>query len=438
MSAQLHTRALALVLALASSGPHDGERLEELRGVLMRRAASEQRTPAELAVRLAALGPEAIPVLYEQVTGTGLEALIGGEWQPSAWHCRPEEIPGLCAAALERAPAAAVREHIARVLDGEPTFQERLVVLRILGAQGSAAGLALVLRDAAALGELELGRPSVRTTLRAALRAILTGDPAAWVLLEKRIDELEPATCEVLVEAIGESGLARGMDVLARLLTRGRVATGHVAEAMAELEHARPWDLSGRTLAHCSDWLTSRDPRECARAARLAGRLHALEAVPALIELASHADGVVRRCATGALREIAGLPLELDPAGWAAWFEREHDWKDRRWEPLLGTLVAADPGAANEAMRELARHPLYRHESARVLAESLGRLARGVALAACAELERLGSRWALPGLVTGLQLRQPHVRAAAWRALCTLTGEKHELASEPWRALIGP
>lgn len=427
---------MSVLLALAPLVTRGDERLEELRGVLARHVATEERAPSELVARLAALGPAAVPTLYEQVTGRGLEALIGADWQPSAWHCEPEEIPGLCTAALERAPGTAVREHLGRVLDGEPTFQERLIVLRILGAQGSAAGLALVLRDAVELGELELGRPSVRLALRTALRGILVHDAAAWGLLEKRLDKLELATCEVLVEAIGEAGLPRGMDLLARLFARARLAPERIAEAMAELERSRPWDLAGRTLEHCSPWLSSQDPAECARAARLAGRLHALEAVPALIELASHADGRVRRCASAALQEMAGMPLDLDPSGWADWYEHEREWKKECWEPLLARLVAREPGPANEVLRELTRHPLYRHESARALAESLGHQARAVAVAACTELERLGSRWALPGLVEALQASQPQVRAAAWRALCALTGEKRELAIEPWRALI--
>lgn len=412
--------------------------MEEVREVLQRRSRMDGRMPAELVAGLAALGPDSVPTLYGLVTGRGLEALVGEGWQPAAWKCRPEEIPALSAQALERAPMRAVIEHLARALDDEPTDQERLVILRILAGQGSAEGLDLVWRSASELGDLELGRPSVNRALREALVSILRRDRQSWTILEKRFEKLEPAACLALVEAIGAAGQARGMELLARSFTRGSPAPEHIAEAMAELELACPWTLAGRTMEHCSPWLTSRASAECARAARLAGRLHALEALPTLIELASHVDGLVRRCAVDALRTMAGLPLDFDAdaGAWSGWYERELTWKEERWEPLLETLVSDRTGPANEALRELAAHPLFRHEMARTVAESLCEQPRAVALSACTELERLGSRWALPGLVSALEDAQPELRAAARRALCALTGETRELSVEPWRALI--
>ena len=142
-------------LLLLATAPAAAPARSDVRTVLARRAPLETRTPSELADGLAALGPAAVPQLYELATGRGLEALVDGEWLPSAWSCEPEAIAELCANALERAPdAAAVLAHLARALDAKPNDHERLLILRILAGQGSAAGLELVLRSASELGDL--------------------------------------------------------------------------------------------------------------------------------------------------------------------------------------------------------------------------------------------------------------------------------------------
>lgn len=410
--------------------------LQDVRAVLLRRSLHDNRTPAELVTGLAALGADAVPALYGLVTGRELGALCG-DWQPSDWKCLPEEIPVLGAQALSGAPTSVVVEHLARALDQEPNLQERLVILRILSGQGSAEGLDLVWRSAGELEELGLSSPSVARALCDALVAILREDRRSWTSAEQRLEKLAPASLEVLLTAIGEAGQPRGMELLARLFASGSPPRSRVVEAMAELELACPWTLAGRTLEHCSAWLTSPDAAECAHAARLAGRLHALEAVPALIELVSHIDELVRRCAVDALQRMAGLPLDQDANAWSTWHEGELSWRQERWDTLLATLVSGRPGPANEALRELAAHPLFRHEMARSLADSLSQQPRAVALSACAELERLGSRWSLPGLVAVLEGAEPELRDAARRALSAFTGESRERAVEPWRALVG-
>lgn len=408
----------------------------DLRAVLARRSPSDERSPAELAHALADLGSRAVPMLYELATGRGLESLIGEEWLPAAWSCEPERIPELCALALESAPRAAVLAHLADVLDGGPTYHERLVILRVLAGQGSGEGLELVLRSARELGDLELLRPRVRLALRAALSSILRGEPRSFERLLARLDTLESALCEVLVEAIGEAGRRQGMLVLTRLLESGQVTRGRVVEAMAELESMRPWDLGGQTLASCGPLFRSPDASERALVARLVGSLHSIESIPDLLLLASDSDALVRRCALGALADMANQPFDPEVEVWESWYLREQAWQEAHWSGLLETLVALQPGPANEALRELTRHPLYRHEAARAIAESLREQPPMVALAACAELENLGSYLALPGLVAALEEGHAQLKAGAWRALRRLTGQERPLSMELWRAWI--
>lgn len=428
------TRRVTLVLALAAFAPLGGP--GPLRKVLRRQAAHDQRTQVELVAGLAALAPDAVPELYALALGRNLDELTGEEWVAEQWLCGPDEMPGLALQALTRVPVKVLNGHLELALASDPPEPERLVMLRLLAAQGSAEGLALALRIGAELGEFDLERPSVGTAVREALTAILLRDARAFPALERDVDALPPVLAALVVEAVGDTGRAQGMRSLARLFGREAPASELVAEAMARLERARPWELQGRTLARCATWWDSQDPARRACMARLAGSVHALDAVPDLIEKLGDSDALVRRCAVDALQSMSDRPLGADEPAWAAWYARELAWEDARWDALLETLVSGAPGEANEALRELAQHPLYRHEAARVIADSLDEQGQLVALAACAELHRLGSRMALPGLVTALEGTQPKLRAAVWRALRGITGEEREISVASWRNWI--
>lgn len=414
----------------------DGEPYGELRAVLRRRSATDGRGGEQLVHDLVALGPGAIPELYALAVGRDLEVLVGASWEGAAWCCGPEEIPGLCARALGAAPSAAVLVQLARALEAGPALPERLTLLRLLGEQGSADGLELLVRMASELGALELSSPRGRAALLDASLAILRGDVRSFALLEHYLDAFEPSMRAVLVDAIGAAGRRRGMPVLERMLAEEPELEAEILTAMGELEDAHPWELTGRTMTHAARRLHAQDAAERALAARLVGAVHGLEAIPELIQLLNDDDAIVRRCAESSLQRIASVPLGSEAASWEAWLQREEGWREANWTRLSDALVAARPGPANEALRELTRHPLFRHEAALLIAESLVQQQRAVAVAACSELERLGSRWALPGLVKALENGQPQVRAAAWHALRHLTGEDLELSLELWRARI--
>jgi HEAT repeat protein len=356
---------------------------------------------------------------------------------PADWHCQPEEIASLCAQALERVPEGPLLECFKAALERGATFQEHIVQVRVLGARGAAGGLEILLRNATELGDLELGRPSVRATLRTAFSSTLRRDPRAWAPLEEVLLKDTSALDAVLVEALGECAEARGMSLLERLFERGRLAREELAQAMAMLEEARPFDLGGRTLAACARFWMSAQAGQRALVATLAGRVHALESIPQLIEFLSEEEGVVVRSAEQALTRLAGLPAASTSAEWTAWFEREQAWHRERFAPLCAELVGTQASKALEAMRELSAHPLFRHQSARALAEGLAHMKRAAAVAACRELERIGSRWALPALVAVLSSGPPALQNSAAAVTRALAGDApvHDLAR--WRAWIG-
>lgn len=407
--------------------------LADVRAVLQRRPADDVRDASELAAGLCALGADAVPVLYGLTRGEGLERLIGAAWEPERWACGPEQISELALSALGRAPSRAVFEELRAALEGSPGFQERVVALRILAAQAKAEGLELLFANALALGDLECRRPSVQRDLQASLAAILRHDERAWPEIGKRLSTLEPALAVATLEAVALSERTRGMALLEEALERMPHMADAILEAMVDLELARPWGLTGRSLAWLQPALEGTDRAARERAIRLVGRLRAREAAPALVRLLG--DPEAGPSARRALKLMAGTDLGPLAETWEHWHEGELSWREKRFEILLDTLVARDPGRANQALVELLEHPLFHDEAAAELAEALPQVPRAVALNACTELERLGSRWAVPGLVQSLSLGKAVLAARAERALLTLLREPPaELAPTPLRA----
>lgn len=410
-----------------------------IRALLVRSRPGEKvPEPKELAQALAALGPPAVPELYEIATGRGLDALIGEVWVSEQWPCLPEELPPLAEDALALAPRAAFLAQLEAVLASERTVAELRIVLRLLADPRVKGELGLVLRCAEKIGDLEVLRPSVRAGLRATLARILSSEPQVWPGLEARLGTLAPAFTRVLVEAIGEARRPEGMPILRRLCGREEPPTELVVEAMTELELERPWSLGGQTLAVCKSWWAHPDLAVRTRVASLAARLGGPEEVEALIRLSSDAQRGVRHAATLALEAIGSIdaPGEAE-GGWSGWFERESTWREENWGALFELLRASGPGPAVQALRELMAHPLYREQAAEELAQNLAAMPTGVATMVCAELERIGSRRAIPGLVEALAGGNSSLRAAAWRSLQALTGSKRPLADPSWRELAG-
>ena len=431
MSPRRELGALFLLGATVLPGKEDLARVRDV----LRRDDSAESAPQILVQKLVALGPDAVDELYALATGKANDALIGEEWVPAQWLCLPEEIAPLCAAALERAPDEPLFACFTQALDDGPTFQEHLVQARLLGARGSAGGLALLMRNATMIGELDFERPSVRKTLRGALGAILRRDERAWSALDPVLDS-GAALSRVVVEAIGESASVRGMAVLERLFARGSLPREDMARAMAALEAARPFDLGGRTMNACRVYWRSPDAAERALVAVLASRVHALERIPELIEFLGDGEAVVSRSAAQTLAALAGCAVASSGEGWTQWHELEQAWFQERFGACSAQLIAARAGDATEVLAEFAAHPLYRHAAARVLAESLPRMKRAPALAACRELERIASPGSIPGLVAVLVSGPPAIQNAVAATLRTLVGDSaHDLAH--WRAWVG-
>lgn len=425
---------LALLgVALCPGSPPDAR--DGVRAALGRRG-DEERTSEELTRALVALGPKSIPLLYSLVLGSGLDGLIGKDWIPEAWACEPEEIPELSRRALTQMQAKEVIAHLTQVARSKPEIKERVVAMRILSGLRSSEGLELIWSTTEELGALELGYPSVRTAVRAAMGAILGHAPAAWEWVSERLDETDPATTQILVETLAEIRMPQGMAILEALLADGSLPEATLLHSMAELEAHSPWALAGRTAHHLEGRFLAREHERRALAAALAGRLLLASAVPELLLLLEDVDPRVRATAACALAQLSNRPADLDPAAWTRWYEAELTWREERVPKLLEALTGPRPGPASEALRELFTHPLWRAEVARETATRLAKAPHPVGLSACALLEQARVRHALPGLVQALEARDSRVKKAAWHALQGLSGASLPLDLAAWRDLV--
>jgi len=472
MTRRRSLHGLALVLLVASSAAQAPPAAEgpalDLAPVraLLRLRRDDARTAEDVVAALVRLGPAEIDALYRIAAGDGLELLFPPEepYELERFVCTPEEACELALAALERQPVPLVVTFLARELEpppaergratdapaapagteGEsvpwaPTVETRQAVLRVLGALGSADGLELVWRISASFGDLSLSYPSVRNGVRGALTDILRADPRAWRLVGERRERLEPFERGLVLEALQETERAEGAALALALLGQTSQPEDMVrlVGVLARLEELHPTELAGTTvreLAHC--WLRLPASERRTAAACLA-RTADPEAVGTLLELLEENDGRARRIALAGLSELCGLRVGEDSATWRAWLERERAWWNEHAEELCLRVGEDDPAAASDALRELARHRLFRRDLAQRVAAGLTDQPTATALQSCRLLSTLDSRAALAGLVRVLDSEPSAVVEAALRSLRELTG--HDLGEDAraWRELAG-
>lgn len=407
-----------------------------VRTALARQGPDDRRTVEELPRALIALGSPAIPALYQLAIGVGLEPLIGETWVPEAWACTPEQIPEIGRRALAALPALDVIAHLQQVLRSKPVIKERVIVLRLLGSLPATEALAVVWSMTAELGDLELGYPSVRAAVRGAMGSILSRSSGGFDWVHEHLEDTDLATTRLLVEALGEVQLARGMPILVSLLERDVLPEAELLGSMATLEWNNPWVLAGTTARYLGPRLCSVDPDERALAATLVGRLLLPDMVPLLLELLDDGQPLVRGAAISSLALLAHKPADLDPASWSGWYRREHAWYEERVPELLEVLVGQASGPASDALRELFQHPLWKRELSRETAERLLQIPHPVRLVACTLIEEAKVCDGLPGLVQALTSSDSRLKKVAWRALRSLTGVERPLELAAWKELV--
>ena len=138
----------------------------------------------------------------------------------------------------------------------------------------------------------------------------------------------------------------------------------------------------------------------------------------------------VRANAEWSLRKLTGRKDEPDVERWRRWYAAETSWWQADAAGAFEALRDGSPFEVGNALRDLSRHRLSRHESAEEILPVLERGEAHLVAQACATLGALGSGLAKPGLREVLEHEDPTPRAAAWEALKAITG-RTDLPADP-------
>jgi len=418
---------LSLLASSAPSGGSSQDGLPAVRAVLQRTEATGAVREDVLVRRLVALGASVTPTLFGLLSGEGLDELLG-ESETTQWLCEPDRMGELALATLAEFPQLPLREFLRARCAEHDDLGTRAASLRVLGRQGSAAGLPLYF-ELLAHGAAELGQRGLRTTAQNALQEILRADADAGQALERPL-LAAPLEQQLLVaEALASSNRGAAVALLGKLFGRDPELDLAVLDALAQLGARYPWRVADEIAPRLRQQLGGQDATLRAASARALGLLRDAQSAPGLIDSLGDTDPTVARAALWALRESSGQTRLTTRPEWQHWLEGELAWWKGEGNALLAKL---DPEHAAElagTLRALLRHPMGRDQVAAALAGVLGELEAPAKVLACGALSQLGARRAVPALVELLFEADAEVRAAAWQALRALTGE--ELPAEP-------
>ncbi len=419
--------AVVLALAPAFAAQSSGGRGAERRSGLPRLFA-EPYTPAELRRRLQAVEPAEIPLLFS-FAAEG--RLADGEGDPA----RLEEQRQFVRESLAARPRREIVPFLEELAGRPQSTSVRLEAQRLLGATGSGEHLRLLTRLTASPQPDPGLTPELRIGFTSALGAILARDPQVLPQIPTLLSESPPGLASSIVEALAATRSSQATRLLASMLGRTPGLDGLLLTRLAE--RAPPQEGSEVVFDALRRYLRQLDTTLVCAAARACGQLRDDGSVEVLIALMEHGDEHVRRSAFDALQRISGLAFGPDPARWTSWYHAEMRWWEGEAESLLASIERARGLEFMRAAREVLEHRLYRDRIAESFVNALRRDNAGEVRSACQALEQLGSTRALGALIECLERDDPLVRAAAWKALRTLTGLDLPPERNSWIEQVG-
>lgn len=341
-------------------------------------------------------------------------------------------------AALKALPPGEVVAAIRLRAMGTVPIQVRANGFRALGAVGTTRALEVLLESAKELSDFELALPGVNEPAADALASILSGAEHCWGELEKRSTKLAPGLERIVVRGIARSNSPRGFAVLMRLLAKPGANKPLLFESIEELSVKAAAGIEEHDRAEIRCALDSEDPEIACRAAFVLGRAQDTASVPALIEFLDNEDGRVQQAGVWALEMMSGFSLPPESSRWRTWHDEQLAWQKETLPALQRQLRSSEPTAVFEAIAELCRRPLFRHQLAEDLAYPLAHGQAEIALAACAGLAELRSPFGIPALVEALRRPEESVREAAGAALHAITGKDLPVDYNVWAGEIRP
>ena len=385
---------------------------------------------------LAALGDEAIPMLFLCITGEVFESLpaeIVGNGK--AFAVPPDRVIPVCQAALARYPARSVLGHMTlRVRQGKDEAVWAATA-RLLGDLGSAHGVDLWLELADGLLQPETSDAVLGRPMQGALRSMLERDAATVAQLERRLADMDYLRLNLVVQSLVR---ARRGDAAPLLIGLTRTDQDHLAqwlEALGSVAGDRPWEVPGgvETVRDTLSRHLQRGSAEVRRTAVLAtaGVLDAGLA-STLVPLVDGGDPEVAAAARWSLARAAGADHGADPQAWSQWVAAEARWMEFELEEVLARVASDDPVDRIQALRELPAHRLARLRIGAALGELLPGLPPEAFRMAVEVLRGLDARTATPALVGALSSADPRGRAAITAALRDFTSLELPPEREPW------
>jgi hypothetical protein len=436
----------AAILALAATGRTqaggapalDPAEVRSVRHVLDPRLRRD-RAAAAIVKELAGLGPRAAPVFIAMLTG----ALPATDWEESglsleeARACEGGEA-ALLVEALRALPSAAVARSLTEACAGDSPLDQRLVGLHLVAEVGEGAPAVACWREIGkGIEEIHLRRAYVRAQLESALARCLERSAAAFEPFARGLRDWDAKLYPAIMHACTQANRRQGVEVLAALRGNGRELDLELLDNLSLLAAATRGGLSELELSWVRGFLGDPDPGVRTRALLALGRVCDPASASALVDALGDADEGVAQAALWSLRHVSGLSLGGEAEGWRSWMRAEGRWGDAERARCFQALDSKDPAPAVEALSELARHPLYRHESAAAISGSCERAEPAVQRAACAALQQLDSMVAADALAGLLAAEDEDVRAAAHRALVAISGQKLAPQPELWQAFLG-
>jgi HEAT repeat protein len=415
---------LWLGLALLSS-PAAAQKPSRIGGeILELLEARQEKAGSELRARLCDLGPAAVaPIL----------SLLSGELQPA------RSTPGLDAGArafLIDALACWPSELVVSALRGgvgeNAPLQKRLCAVELIGMLGDAGAIDAVVDLASAASPAERQHGLMIEETARALSRILKRDPRALMELQQLGSKVEVSLFTSMASALVESGRHGAILFLQGRLRGSDALDAVILEALGRLV---PWAEPGalESAAQAAGLYLDAPQEDLRRLAALClGRLRDAEAFAELARCLEDSEARVQRAAHWALEQLAARTLPFDRAACEAWHSKELSWWESRGPRLLEALEGEDSAAIVEALRELCDHALFRRQSTPRIALLLRSESPSVAQSACAALERLDGKDALPALHALLTAGEADLRQAASRAFRALSGREPPESNISW------
>jgi HEAT repeat protein len=423
---------LAILATTTRTAATDGAAALEIARLLRASMTSPGADLTELERRLTGLGSEAMPDLFATLAAGSIPAQEAA-FESSALPLS-SELEGVLTRALARQPRELVSSMFESLAQEDASERERETALLVLSELGGEQDLRLALRLATTAGE-ERVAPAVCRAFEHAAQRILTGQPMGVLVLADEFPATPPGLFASVLRSISSVRTQVGFEALSGLLHAVPAADALVLGEMGRFGGSLPLPVEERLLSRVRTCLESEDPTTLTLAMLACGSMDDVNSVGALIPRLNHPLEHVRSTAWATLRKLSGLPLGPDAERWTAWHHDAVEWWRKRAPAHLAALDSADRHAVSEAIHELAKRSLFRHETARPIARCLDRRQTDLQLLACAALGHLGSETAVPELIGALESPSQPVARAAEQALRRITGKDLGPAPGPWRAL---